>query len=166
MTTLSYTTVKKPIDFDIDGEKFTTVPAVAAGLILDLAAMDNATSTNAFFAAVLSETDGTGETVRADPAVLTETIAGLARAAVVEQWSIQRLGAEIAAARADAVKADPTSSRGRFLTRMRDKANPIDPTTMNKLIEDLNEEMTKRPTELSSGSPDGSMPTSSTSTAH
>lgn len=109
----SYTTTKKVIEFEVDGEQFRTIPSVPAGLIFDLGALGtNREATEGFFEAVLDE-----------------------------------------------------ESFPRFMARYRDKTNPIDMATVNKIIEDLQEDVTNRPTELSSGSPAGSSPTTGSSTA-
>lgn len=110
----SYTTAKNPIPFDIDGEQFTTIPAVPAGLMLDLTDIDGGKETmETFFETVLDE-----------------------------------------------------DSHARFTARLRDKTNPIDQPTLMKVMKDLSEEIAggDRPFELPSGSPDGSAPTSPSST--
>lgn len=110
----SYTTAKNPIEFDIDGEPFTTIPAVPAGLMLDLTDIDGGKETmEQFFADVLDE-----------------------------------------------------DSHARFTARLRDKSNPIDQPTLMQVMKDLSEEISggTRPFELPSGSPDGSEPTSTSST--
>ena len=53
MTRKSFTTVERVLEFDIDGEAFRTIPAVPAGLMLDLSGAGAAAATNGFLAAVL-----------------------------------------------------------------------------------------------------------------
>lgn len=107
----SFTTRQNPTTFTIDDEEFTTVRAVPAGLMADLADIDAGEATAAFFNLILDE-----------------------------------------------------DSAARFLARMRDKANPIDSETAVAVTKYLYEEMSARPTELPSGSPDGSEPTGPSST--
>ena len=51
--TREFTTAAKSIDFTIDGEKFSTVPAIPAGLVLDLAGLEGRGAIDGFLSTVL-----------------------------------------------------------------------------------------------------------------
>lgn len=143
----SFTTPSKPIDFDIDGDPFQTNPAVAAGLMLDLAGLKGRESVERFLEAIL-EDGGSTETEER-----------------VRYYDVEVDGKTVTREETyEAVIPVEGSSLDRFQKRLRSKTRPIATDTLNEVMKYLIEETTGRPFELPSGSPDGSSATPPSST--